>query len=190
MVMPVVEHDQRIGPVTAGLVIGVGLPVAGWFAIGPDHVVYAVVVQGAFLLMALLIGPSLVDVNRSRYKVRKFEALIYTLLGAEALRRVLDFGGWNRAIKQMRQEQGAASHRRQSGRDRVLRGTEQSETGHFLGITATGALSLVAVLTSHPVGALQILLVGVILHLYPVMIQRLVRSRLTRERTDRTHSER
>jgi hypothetical protein len=188
--MPVVEHDQRMGPMSAGLVIGVGLPVAGWFAIGPDHVVYAVVVQGAFLLMALLIGPSLVDVNRSRYQVRKLEALIYTLLGAESLRRVLDAVGWNRLIKQMRQEPGAASRKRGSGRDRFLRGTEQSETGHLLGITATGLLSLVAALTSHPVGALQILLVGVILHLYPVMIQRLVRSKLTRRRTDRTHSER
>lgn len=93
------ERDRRVGSVIAVVVVGVGLPVAGWFAIGPDHIVYAVVVQGAFLLMALLAGPSLVDVARSRYRVRGFEPLIYTLLGAEALRCVLDFVGWNRVIK-------------------------------------------------------------------------------------------
>lgn len=188
--MLVEERDQRVGSVIAAVVVGVGLPVAGWYAIGPDHIVYAIVVQGAFLLMALLAGPSLVDVARSRYRVRGFEPLIYTALGAEALRRVLDSVGWNRVIKQMRQEQGTASRRRGSGRDRFLRGTEQSETGHALGIVATGSLGLIAALTSHPVGALQILLVGVILHLYPVMIQRLVRSRFTRRRTNRTHSAR
>jgi ribosomal protein L27 len=44
--MVVVEHRHRGGPMSAGLLVGVGLPVAGWSAIGPDHVVYAVVVQG------------------------------------------------------------------------------------------------------------------------------------------------
>ncbi len=83
------------GAATAGLVFGLGLAVAGWFAIGPDHLVYAVVVQGAFLFMALLTGPALVDVARSRYRVRPFEPRVYTLLGAEALRRLLGLVGWN-----------------------------------------------------------------------------------------------
>ncbi|MDQ0734680.1 glycosyl-4,4'-diaponeurosporenoate acyltransferase CrtO family protein [Arthrobacter agilis] len=166
------------GPVTAGLLVGLGMAVAGWFAIGPDHVVYAIVVQGAFLFMALLSGPALVDVARSRYRVRTCEPRMYTLFGAEALRRLLDVAGWNRVISQMRlAEEG------ESRRARFLRGTEQSETGHCLGFAATALLVSIAAATTHPKGAGQILLVGVILHAYPVMMQRIVRFRITRHRT-------
>ncbi|AUZ88325.1 hypothetical protein CVO76_12280 [Arthrobacter agilis] len=133
--------------------------------------------------MALLIGPSLVDSARSRYRVRSFEPRTYALLGAEAVRRALDLVGWNRVIKNLRQAENE-----EPGTSGFLRGTEQSETGHFLGFTATGLLVLIAVVTSHPVGARQILLVGVLLHIYPIMIQRLVRFRLTRRpaRSNRT----
>ncbi|MCC9205877.1 hypothetical protein [Arthrobacter sp. zg-Y769] len=169
--------DQRTR--AAGLVFGLGSAAAGWFAIGPDHLVYAVVVQGAFLFMALLTGPALVDIARYRYRVRPFEPRIYTLLGAEALRRLLGLVGWNRIIKEMRQtEQGA------TGIARFLRGTEQSETGHLLGFFATAVLAIMAAATSHPRGAAQILLLGMILHLYPVMIQRITRFRITSRRTN------
>lgn len=179
------EQDTSSTPVVAGLLVGVGLAGAGWFAIGPDHVVYAVIVQGGFLFMALLIGPSLVDTARSRYQVRSFEPRIYTLLGAEAFRRTLDVVGWNRVIKNIRQAKN-----KELGTSRFLRGTEQSETGHLLGLTATGLLVLIAVVTSHSVGALQILLIGVLLHVYPIMIQRLVRFRLTHRPTRTNHLER
>ncbi|WIB08056.1 hypothetical protein QNO08_09190 [Arthrobacter sp. zg-Y820] len=169
----------QLGSTTAGLVFGLGLAVAGWFAIGPDHFVYAFVVQSAFLFMALLTGPALVDVARYRYRVRPFEPRIYTLLGAEALRRLLGLVGWNRIIEQMRRtEQGA------SVTARFLRGTEQSETGHLLGFSATAVLAIMAAATSHPRGAAQILLLGMILHLYPVMIQRITRFRITSRRTN------
>jgi hypothetical protein len=167
------------------LLVGVGLAVAGWFAIGPDHVVYAVVVQGGFLFMALLIGPSLVDVACSRYRVRSFEPRIYRLLGVEAFRRALDLVGWNRVIKNMRQ----ATHK-ELGTSRFLRGTEQSETGHLVGLAATGLLVLLTAVTSHAVGALQILLGGAILHTYPIMVQRLVRFRLTHRPTRSNRLER
>ncbi len=177
------EQDTSPTPVVAGFLVGIGLAVAGWFAIGPGHVVYAVIVQGGFLFMALLIGPSLVDIARSRYRVRSFEPRIYTLLGAEAVRRALDVVGWNRVIKNMRQVKNE-----EPGTSRFLRGIEQSETGHLLGLITTGLLALLAVGTSHPVGALQILLVGAILHIYPIMIQRLVHFRLTHRfpRSNRT----
>ncbi len=56
-----------------------------------------------------------------------------------------------------------------------LRGTELSETGHLIGLVATAILVIVAALASHPRGAAQVLLVGVLLHAYPVMMQRMVR---------------
>lgn len=167
------------GSAPAGLVFGLGLAVAGWFTMGPDHLVYAVVVQGAFLFMALLTGPALVDVARYRYQVKPFEPRMYTLLGAEALRRLLGLVGWNRVIKQMRRTEHG-----ESGTASFLRGTEQSETGHLLGFSATAVLAIMAAATSHPRGAAQILLLGMILHLYPVMIQRITRFRITSRRTN------
>jgi hypothetical protein len=58
---------------------------------------------------------------------------------------------------------------------RFLQGAEQSETAHLLGAAATVLVTVVAVVTGHIQGAVQILLVGFILHGYPVMIQRIVR---------------
>jgi hypothetical protein len=153
------KRGQQFGSVVVGVAIGVGLSGAGWRAIGPDHLVFAVVVQCAFLFMALLVGPALVDVRRSRYRVRAVEPRIYTLLGAEMVRR-------------------------------FLRGTEQSETAHLVGGAATVLLVITAVATSHPQGAVQILLVGVVLHGYPVLIQRIVRFRITNRRTSINRSAR
>lgn len=179
------DRSTSFTSVVAGLLVGVGLAGAGWFAIGPDHVVYAVIVQGGFLFMALLIGPSLVDTARSCYQVRSFEPRIYALLGAEVVRRALDVVGWNRVIKNMRQ-----ANNEELGTSGFPRGTEQSETGHLLGLAATGLLVLIAAVTSHPAGALQILLIGALLHVYPIMIQRLVRFRLTHRPTRSNRLER
>ncbi|CAM3243456.1 hypothetical protein PSET11_00518 [Arthrobacter ulcerisalmonis] len=162
----------------AGLGFGIGAAVAGWFAIGPDHLVFAIVAQCGILFMALLVGPSLVDVGRSRYRVKSVEPRIYALLGVEFLRRALDIAGWNRIIKQMRQMEDG-----RSGLSNFLRGTEKSETGHLLGIVATLLLGIAAAATAHPQGAVQILLVGLVLHGYPVMIQRMVRFKIINRRT-------
>lgn len=126
------ERDQQLRSSVVGLTSGIGLAVACWFAIGPDHVVFAVTVQGGFLLMALLVGPALVGACRSRYRVKAFEPRLYALLGAELVRRVLDVVGWNRIIGHMRQSETGPSMLA-----RFLRGTEQSETAHLLGVTAT-----------------------------------------------------
>lgn len=172
------EGNQHRGSCTTGLVIGVGLTLASWFAIGPDHVVFAFAVQGGFLFMALLMGPALVDAHRTRYQVKAFEPRLYALLGAELVRRVLDVVGWNRIIGRMRQSESGASMLA-----RFIRGTEQSETAHLLGVAATLVVAGIAAATTHFQGAWQVLLVGLVLHGYPVMIQRIVRFKITSRRT-------
>jgi DMSO reductase anchor subunit len=174
------ERSQQIRSAAIGLTVGFGLAVACWLAIGPDHPVFAITVQGGFLFMALLLGPALVDVGRSRYRVRAYEPRLYTLLGAELVRRALDVMGWNRMIGRMRHSESGDSMLA-----RFLRGTEQSETAHLLGAAATALVAVVATTTGHIQGALQILLVGFVLHGYPVMIQRIVRFRLTNRRRSR-----
>lgn len=177
------ERNRQLRSLIVGLTIGVIFAVASWSAIGPDHVVFAIAVQGGFLFMALLMGPSLVDIGRSRYRVRAFEPRLYALLGAELVRWVLDVVGWNRMIGRMRQSETGSSMLA-----RFLRGTEQSETAHLLGATATVVVGCIAVATTHLHGAAQILLVGFIVHGYPVMIQRIVRFRiLSRRSTNNRH---
>lgn len=178
---PVPSRTRHAGSVATGLAIGVGLAIAGWWAIGADHLVCALSVQGGFLFMGLLAGPALVDTGRSRYRVRAFEPRLYTLLGAELLRRVLDLVGWNRLIRRMRNAETGSS-----GLDRFLRGGEQSETAHLLGAAATLLLAVTAAVMGHTRGSGQILLVGLILHAHPVMIQRIVRYRITTRRAN-TH---
>jgi hypothetical protein len=170
--------NQHRGSSSTGLVIGIGLTVASWFAIGPDHVVFALTVQGGFLFMGLLMGPALVDARRARYQVRTFEPRLYALLGAELVRRVLDAVGWNRIIGQMRHSEIGASML-----VRFVRGTEQSETAHLLAGAATLVVAGIAAATTHFQGAWQVLLIGLALHGYPVMLQRIVRFKITSRRT-------
>ncbi|WP_394253481.1 glycosyl-4,4'-diaponeurosporenoate acyltransferase CrtO family protein [Arthrobacter pityocampae] len=173
---------HQTGSIVTGLAIGVGLAIAGWWAIRPDYLVFALSVQGGFLFMGLLAGPALVDAGRSRYRVSAFEPRLYTLLGAELLRRVLDLVGWNRLIRQLRHSETGPS-----GLARFLRGAEQSETAHLLGAAATLLLAVTAAVMGHTQGSGQILLIGMILHAYPVMIQRIVRYRITTRRAN-THT--
>lgn len=171
------ERGQQVRSAAIGLTIGFGLALAGWFAVGPDHPVFAITVQGGFLLMALFAGPAVVDVGRSRYQVRACEPRLYAVLGAELVRRGLDVVGWNRMVGRMRHSESGDSMLA-----RFLRGTEQSETAHLLGAATTILVTVVATTTGHIQGALQILLVGFVLHGYPVMIQRMVRFRITSRR--------
>lgn len=174
------QNHQQHGSPALGLLIGFGLAVTSWFAIGPDHPVFAITVQGGFFLMALLTGPALVDVHRPRYRVKAFEPRLYAVLGAELVRRVLDVVGWNRVIGRMRQSESGTSMLA-----RFLRGTEQSETGHLIGVAATLMVAVLAAATTHFQGAWQVLLVGLVLHGYPVMIQRIVRFTITSRRRRR-----
>lgn len=152
-----------------------GLTVAGWYFIGPAHIVYAVIVQGGFLFLGLFLGPLLVDTVRRRYIVAAREPRIYAVLGADGLRRLLGRVGWNRTIGSLREQE--------PGRTRLdcqVRGTELSETGHAVGGIATVLLAIAAASTHHFVGAGQIVLIGILVHAYPIMIQRIVRNRILR----------
>ena len=167
---------MRSSGAAVGTIVAAGLAITGWRFIGPDHLVYAMVVQGGFTFLGLLTGPLFVDTARRRYAVTSAEPRIYALLGADALRRLLGRIGWNSVIGSLR-EQGEG-HTRLT---RLLRGTELSETGHAIAGVATLLLAVAALGTAHVVGAIQIFLAGLLLHGYPIMIQRIVRQRVHRD---------
>lgn len=160
-----------------GLLFGYGIAHSGWVFIGPDHLVYALVVQIGFTFTGFLLGPGLVDVFRPRYRVRASEPQIYSRLGSSVFLRLLNAIGWNHVVKKMRQTESGGAAPRQ-----FLRDTELSETGHLIGLLASAMLTLAAGLLSHPIAAGQIFFIGFLMHGYPIMIQRLGRFHVIGER--------
>lgn len=163
---------RRNADALLGLGVAVALAISGWVYIGPGHWAYAFVAQGGLLFLGLLAGDALVDVARPRYRVGRAEVVLYRLLGVGLLQRLFKLIGWDRVIRGMRGDDGSPG-----SRTRRIRGTELSETSHLLGTAGTAILSVVAALAGHGRGAAQIAVVGVAAHLYPVMLQRLVRGR-------------
>lgn len=151
------------------------MAIAGWAFIGPGHWVYAFVVQYGLLIFGLLAGDACTDVARSRYRVARLEPVVYRLIGVGVLQKFFKVVGWDRIIRGMRGDDGSPG-----SRERRLRGTEQSETGHLLGAIGTVALSVTAVAAGQARGAAQIAVVGVAVHVYPILLQRLVRDRTVR----------
>ncbi|MFC8304338.1 hypothetical protein ACFUCV_11705 [Specibacter sp. NPDC057265] len=122
------------------------------------------------MFTGLLFGPLLVDVARPRYQVASIERKIFGFLGAGQLSRFLTSVGWNAVIGRMRGQSDGTIAPRQ-----FLRGTELSETGHGIGLAATVVVAIIAAADSYPRGAVLVLLAGVLVHAYPIMIQRIMR---------------
>jgi hypothetical protein len=103
------------------------------------------------------------------------ERVLHRILGVGLFSWLLDISGWNRLV--------AKPMRRFSGKKAGLPNLEQSVRGN---ISAHGTcfaihllLAVLALFCRHPWrGALWILLPGVIVHLYPVLLQRSILLRL------------
>lgn len=111
---------------------------------------------------------------RRRFRVPAGERVLHRVLGVGIFARLLESSGYNRRV--------VRPLRRFDGTRVGLRVLESSALG---GIIAHGAcfavhllVATVAFFTSHPRGALWILLPGLFLHLYPVMLQRSMMLRL------------
>lgn len=151
----------------------------GWFTIGPNHPVYGlVVVSGTFAAGPVLGGPIERRMANTWFRVPQGERKLHRALGVATFDRVLRRSGWNRAIADpMRSFDGTRAEL--PALDRSLRGNVCAHGSCFL-IHAT--LAVLAVATGHFPAALWILLPGVVVHLYPVMLQRSIALRLQRVR--------
>ena len=111
---------------------------------------------------------------RRWFRVPAGERVLHRMLGVGIFGWLLERSGWNRHIVDpMRGFDGTRAR---------LPSLERSARG---GASAHGAcfaihilLAAVALFTGHPWGALWILLPGVVLHLYPVLLQRSIMLRL------------
>lgn len=174
------ERAIAFGYWFAMLVTGGGLAFL-WFAVeeGPDHPVYGLLVTAwVFVLTPGVAIPAVMLVTRflprDWFRVPASERVLHRMLGVGVFAWILERSGYNRRV--------VRPLRRFDGTRAGLAALEHSALG---GIIAHGAcfaihllIAAVAFYTGHRWGALWILLPGVVLHLYPVLLQRSIMLRL------------
>jgi hypothetical protein len=153
----------------------VGLLIFCWLVRGPDHPVYGLVVVGWTLpLGPVVAGPVMIRVPARWFRVPTGEHLLHRILGVGVFGWLLDLSGWNRHV--------ALPWRGFNGTRATLHSLElsvrASASGHGACFVIHILFAAFALLTGHPWGALWILLPGVIVHLYPVLLQRSIMLRL------------
>ena len=147
-----------------------------WFVLGPSSPWYAAgLAGGTFALGPAVAAPVMRHVPRQWFRVPTCERVLHRILGVGVFAWLLDFSGWNRQV--------AEPMRRFSGKRAGLPSLEQGVRGN---VSAHGTcfaihvlLAVLALFSPHPLSAaLWMLLPGVVVHLYPVLLQRSIMLRL------------
>lgn len=154
--------------------LAAGAIAAAWVFIGPTGFSFAWVTH--FILMAWvswIAGPRARIPNHGWFRVRPWEARLYPVLGVRLFGKLLHVIGWNRVIAN---ERGFGGTR--EGLKELDQHTLRSELGHSICLVVTAALSFGVVSGEAWQGALWLVALGLLFHLYPALLQRLVRARL------------
>ena len=156
------------------MLLWAGILVLLWFALGPSHPYYALmVVAWTWILGPGVAGPVMRRLPRRLFRVPAGERVLHRMLGVGIFGWLLERSGWNRQVAAMRRFDGSRGG---------LRSLEQSVRGaacaHGTSFAIHVLLAAVALFTGHASGALWMLLPGVVPHLYPVLLQRSLMLRL------------
>jgi hypothetical protein len=147
-----------------------------WFVLGPSNPVYAVGIVGTtFALGPAVAAPMMRRMPAHWFRVPSGERVLHRILGVDTFGWLLDVSRWNRVV--------AEPMRGFSGRRAALRSLEQglraNVSAHGTGFAIHVLLAVLALFSRHAWrGALWMLLPGVVVHLYPVLLQRSIMLRL------------
>ena len=147
-----------------------------WFVLGPGNPVYAMGVVGTTFALGPAVAASVVRrVPCQWFRVPAGERVLHRIVGVGIFGWLLDVSGWNRAV--------AKPMRGFSGKRAGLPSLEQSVRGnvsaHGTCFAIHALLAVLALFCRHPwSGALWMLFPGVVVHLYPVLLQRSIMLRL------------
>ncbi|MFE7629028.1 hypothetical protein [Kocuria sp. NPDC057446] len=158
----------------AATVVTAGLIGAGWAVIGPTGFTFAWVTH--VLLMAwvsVLSGAWTRALEHPWFRVAAWERAVHEAVGVRAYGRVLDATGWNRVIERTRGFDGT-----RAGLPALDQHTRRSEGGHLLCVLIAVLLAGAAAGTGAWSGAGWLVGLGIVLHLYPALLQRLLRLRI------------
>ena len=152
-----------------------GMLVLLWFALGPSHPYYALLVVGwTWLLGPGVARPVMRRLPRRWFRVPAGERVLHRVLGVGIFGWLLERSGWNRLLAEpMRGFDGS-----RAGLLSLERSVRGAASAHGTSFAVHILLAAVALFTGHPWGALLIVLPGVVLHLYPVLLQRSIMLRL------------
>jgi hypothetical protein len=149
-----------------------------WFVVGPSNPSYAVGVVGAtFCLGPAIAAPVMRCVPPQWFRVPTGERVLHRILGVGIFGWLLDVSGWNRFVAEpMRGFSG-----KRAGLPSLEQGVRANISAHGACFAVHVLLAVLALFSRHPwSGALWMLLPGVVVHLYPVMLQRSIMLRLQR----------
>jgi hypothetical protein len=148
-----------------------------WFDddVGPDHPVYALILTTwTFLLGPGVAIPVILRLPRHWFRVPAGERVLHRALGVGIFGWLLDRSGYNRRFVYPMWEfpntRAGLLFRAQAARG--------GASAHGACFAIHILLAAVALFTGHSWGALWILLPGVVVHLYPVLLQRSIMLRL------------
>jgi hypothetical protein len=154
-----------------------------WFVLGPASKVagattpwYAVsVVSGTFALGPAVAAPVMRRVPRQWFRVPTCERVLHRILGVGIFGWLLDVSGWNRQVAEpMRGFSG-----KRAGLPSLEQGVRGNVSAHGTCFAIHVLLAVLALFSRHPwSAALWMLLPGVVVHLYPVLLQRSIMLRL------------
>jgi hypothetical protein len=145
-----------------------------WFVSGPSNPGYAVMVAWVTCgLEPAVAAPIMRRVPRQWFRVPTGERVLHRIVGVGIFGWLLDVSGWNHLIKRMRGF---------SGKRGLLSLEQHARAGaiaHGICFAIHVLLAVLALFSRHPwSGALWMLLPGVVVHLYPVLLQRSIMLRL------------
>ena len=150
-----------------------GLVIFCWFARGPDHPVYGLIVVGWTLVLGPVVaGPVMRRVPHSWFRVPAGERELHRVLGVGIFRWLLERSGWERHVHKRE------FHATRAGLPSLEVALRSNASAHGTCFAIHVLLAAVALFTGHQGGALWILLPGVFVHLYPVLLQRSIMLRL------------
>jgi hypothetical protein len=158
-----------------GTLFMAGILVFCWIARGPDHPVYGLLVASSTLVLGPLLTGSVMRRLPARwFRVHAGEQVLHRMLGVGAFGSLLDCSGWNRHVAlRMRGFKGA-----KAALHNLELSVRASASAHGACFAIHLLIAAFALFTGHRWGALWILLAGVIVHLYPVLLQRSIMLRL------------
>jgi hypothetical protein len=153
-----------------------GYLIAIWFVLGPGNPWYAVTVLWGTCSLAPAVPASFIRcVPRQWFRVPARERLLHRMLGVGVFGWLLDVSGWNRHVPEpLRGFTGT-----RAGLPSLEQAARAGAIGHATCFAILVLLAVLALFSRRPLrGALWMLLPGVVVHLYPVLLQRSLMLRL------------
>ena len=146
-----------------------------WFVFGPSNPSYALMVAwGTCSLEPVVFAPVMRRVPRQWFRVPAGERVLHRIVGVGTFGWLLDVSGWNRLITPMRGFSG-----KRAGLLSLEQYARAGAIAHGICFAIHVLLAALALFSRHVwSGALWMLLPGVVVHLYPVLLQRSIMLRL------------